>query len=670
MNGRGLLLVLLSSALLAAGGRSAAQAPPSADLRSASPAGTADSSRPAVSFEAASEGFELRSMRLDGLDVTAFVAREGAVYRYEPLADLAGGEHVVSVEYAESGAGRTAEWTFSTPLPPQTPEKAAGWSFQGEGARTVQEPVEPGGERTYRTPLSGTPHVEGSISVPDGSRRFAFNATLAQPYESSSPPTHVSVPAAVLGAKVGRVEASLGNGPVEAFAPSLLLQTVTTRRGLEVGLDTGIGSLRVYGNVDDGLPSANGVNQYRQNLYGASFAPDLGSQRLRARVVYQHAADARDPLWDRPPQAGPAEGDGGAPVSGDEPPPLPAAPMREADLVALVTEWTVAPSIGLVLKGEAAASAFTPDAEAVGQETDWAWAVSAGASPLGFSLLAGVRSVGSGFGSPANPALVAGRTITDVNVSRPFGALSLSATYAHTADSGSSTPAGPSLPEGKADTGAFTAAYTLMRSATSFSASLQLNESAAGESRSRQRNVSFNVAQPVGKWQLSLGLLGGKQEAEGFFASETTTSGATLGLSTMGEVFSLQASGGVNRSRSSLTGEVTTSWNLFAQPDVSILARRVSLTPIGVYACTRTTAGFADTDSYSYGGRLTVRTWGALRGLAFFGQALESVVDPRAEGAVRTKDRRFAAGLVVLVGGGALGPAITTQLPQVQTSLQ
>ena len=83
-------------------------------------------------------------------------------------------------------------------------------------------------------------------------------------------PAHVTPPAVVVTAKAGVVSGALGNGPVETFAPSPLLQTMSTRRGLELGLDTKDLSLRAFGNIDDGLPASTGVNEFRQTLYGVA----------------------------------------------------------------------------------------------------------------------------------------------------------------------------------------------------------------------------------------------------------------------------------------------------------------------------------------------------------------------------------------------------------------
>jgi hypothetical protein len=73
------------------------------------------------------------------------------------------------------------------------------------------------------------------------------------------------------------------------------------------------------------------------------------------------------------------------------------------------------------------------------------------------------------------------------------------------------------------------------------------------------------------------------------------------------------------------------------------------------------TGGLSDSSSWSWGGRLTLRTWGKIRGFAVWGQYLESALAPHAEDQPIVRDRRFGAGLAVLFGGGSLAPSVAQQ---------
>lgn len=629
--------------------------------------------RPAIVFRPVDPAFQLVSFRLDGVDVTALVSIVGGIHRYDPVADLAGGEHVATVEHVATGVRTLSSWRFTTPVPPPRPEVSAGWSVQGEVSRLRTEPVD--GERpvTNQTISTLAPHLEGTLSDSRSETSAGYNATWAQSYDRQNPPERVSAPAILITGKRARFKATLGNAATETFAPSLLLQTVSTRRGLELGVDGGFGDVRLYGNIDDGLPSAAGVNEFRQNLYGFGFSPNLGTQRLKLRALYQYAADVRDPLFHKPPTVAPPFGNDAAP---NDAAPAQAAffgsAPKKGQLISLSMEWTAIPSVNLVLKGETVRSAFTNDSSTQGVTADYAYAFSVSANPALFGLMAGARLVNDSFGAPANPSLIAGRRIFDLNVTRPFGSLFIAATYARTLDSGGSGARGATFapPVGHGDAASLTASYSLPRSMTSLSVSLQRNETFSQGADARQTNLSLSLGQPIGRLQVSLGLLGGRQTAAGPVPNTSDLRGATLSLSAQGAVFSLQSSLGANRNENRTTGETMTSLNAFAMPDVSLFRRMLSITPIGTWARQVTTTGLADSDSWSYGGRLTLRTWGSLRGFALYGQYLESVTAPKAEGAMRAKDRRLGAGLVILLGGGALGPTLTTQLPTPQTPLR
>jgi hypothetical protein len=703
---RGIRALLLAIAVGSASAHAQAppQPPPAAPASTAPPAGFSNVTPlgltperlPVLTFQPAAPDFRLVSFAVDGVLVTQLVSNEGGLYRYQTIANLAGGDHLASVEYVAGGSSAAAAWTFRTAAPPPRPDSAFGWSLAGEVARTQGAPVEREGPTTNQTNFTAAPHFEGTVSDPGAGVQTAFNGTLAQNVDPSSGPTHVSSPAVVVNAKAGPVTASLGNGPVETFAPSTLIQTISTRRGLELGVDTGAFSLRAFGNIDDGLPSGSGLNEFRQNLYGVSLSPHLGTDRVRFRVLYQYVEDVADPLYRVPPAIVSTFGQTAAGAPGFGSPALPgfgqpataglAAPgtstapqpaffgsePKKGNLVSFQAEFGLDPAIGAVLKAEAVRSAFTNDTTKDPVAADWAYALGLSLSPLGFNLTTGVRIVGDGFGAPANPALIAGRRIYDAALSRSFGALSLSANYAYTGDSGAAGEAASAFttPSGHADAGALTASYSFPATKTSVSVSAQENSAESAGSVNRATNLNLSIAQPVGAFQLSLGLIGGVQKTEGLSTSDAEARGATLGLSRQGTVFSLQASGGVTQSKDRLTGALTTSWNAMATPDLVLFSRAVNVTPIGSFARQVTSAGAGDSDSWSWGGRLTLRTWGGLRGLAIWGQYLETAIAQQAPGTPIVRDRRVGAGLAVLVGGGSLAPSIAQRMVSPQLGLR
>ncbi len=691
-------VLALLVALLAASATSAlGQAPPEAarggiqgipiGFAEVSPLGTAPTSRPVVSFRPLAPVFVLATFRLDGVDVTPLVAvsADGA-YSYQPLLDLAAGEHVASIEHA----GEEASWTFETPLPAQQPEASMGFSIQGESGRFHSEQSEPlEGDPSRRTVSAATAHAEGVVTDLKGNADASFNATMSQPYDSSSPPVHAATPAAILMARKGAVRIALGSFMPETFSPSLLVQTVSTRRGLELGLDAGPVVVRLYGNIDDGLPSSAGVNEYRQNLYGISLSPNLGN-RFKLRTAYQYVSDARDPLYEGAPLLPPEPGAGAAvggvatlgasgSLAAQQPLPFGSAP-RKGHLVSFQTEWLAVPSIAWSVKAEVVRSASTLDRRVQGLESDWAYAVSTTASPFGFSLLASAQVVGDAFGSPANPALVAGRKLYTLGLGRGFGPLNLSVQLNRTDDSGGAATEGTSFraPEGSADSAALTASYMVPATGSMLSLSVQGSDTTSGEISTRGRNVALNVAHPFGPLQASVGLMVGRQESAGLVTSDSETGGATVSLSLRGEVFSIQPlSFSVNRTHDPLSGQTMTVWSAFAMPDFTLLKGKLSLTPTGAWSRATATSGAipSGSESYSWGGRVTLRTWGSLRGFAVFGQYIESTLVPTAivpavEGSPRTRDRRLAAAIVVLLGGGSLGPTFLTQTATPQTPLQ
>lgn len=634
------------------------------------PTGMSQGLRPSVSFVIRHDGVRLSSLRLDGVEVTALVRREGAAHRFDPPADLAGGEHVVRVDLALDGGTRSESWTFATPLPPPRPLVSVGYSLQGEADQFHAEPASGPGPTRNTNVGSIAPHFEGSVSQASAGASAEWNATWAQSYDAQNPPVHVSPPAMAIRGRMSSVTAALGNGPAQTFAPSLLLSTVTTRRGLELGVEAPFGAFHVYGSIDDGLPSASGINQFRQNLYGASIAPALG-ERLKTRFIFQYAEDVSDPLYARPPAQVPPFGDTSGPGIPTPQPVFFGSAPKKGVLGALALEWLVLRKANAVLKADVAISDYSANSPATALAADWAWAISLAASPAGWNISAGIRNVGNGFGSPANPALVAGRRIFDASLGRAFGLLFLSASYGRTLDSGGAGSGGGtwySPPSGSGNTFSILASLSLPSTRTSFSAAFQWNENESAAQEARQKNLSLNVGQPIGTWQVSFGLLGGIQSISGPISSETRQNGATLGVMKMGTVFSAQGSVGVNRSENVSTGETMTGWNALAMPDVALFRRVLSINPMAAYSSLSSTSGLSDSDSLSWGGRLTLRTWGALKGFAIFAQYLDSRTDPKAPGVPGMHDRRFTAGLALLLGGGSLGPTLT--LPQVQAPLR
>ncbi|MEO8054630.1 MAG: hypothetical protein ABI768_05725, partial [Acidobacteriota bacterium] len=202
------------------------------------------------------------------------------------------------------------------------------------------------------------------------------------------------------------------------------------------------------------------------------------------------------------------------------------------------------------------------------------------------------------------------------------------------------------------------------------SASLQENKAESAGSTNKAANLNLSVAQPLGEFQFSLGLLGGRQETDGLYSSLAETRGATFGLSRQGNVFSVQTSAGVNQSENRLTGDVTTSLNVAITPDLALFNRMVNITPLGSWTRQTATGGLSDSSSWSWGGRLTVRTWGRIRGFALWAQYLESAMAPHAEDQPVTRDRRFGAGLAVLFGGGSLAPSVAQQTITPQLGLR
>jgi hypothetical protein len=639
------------------------------------PLGEVATVRPVITFRPAATDFTLVQMTLDGVIVTQLVTSNGGIWRFEPFVEISGGPHTVDVVYTALGVSSAVAWTFQTSAPAPHPESAFGWSFGAEVGRTHGEPVGREGPTTNATAITGVPHFEGSVNDNVAGVQTAFNGTLAQNVDPNALPQHVTPPAVVVTAKAGAVSGAVGNGPVETFAPSPLLQTMSTRRGLELGVDTKLVSMRAFGNFDDGLPAATGVNEFRQTLYGVALMPKVGTDRVKFRVLYQYVEDEKDPLFVAPPTLSPPYGDAGAagaPGAAQTQPAFYGSAPKKGQLLSFSADLVLEPTSNLMLRGEAVRSEFTSDRTSKPTQTDWAYAILLTANPLGFSLAGGVRLIGDEFGAPANPALIAGRKVYDGSLSRSFGALSLSANYAHTGDSGGagSGTTGFSTPSGRADAGALTASYSFAASRTSVSASVQENKAESAGSTNKSTNLNLSVAQPLGEFQFSLGLLGGRQETDGLSTSEAETRGATLGISRQGNVFSVQTSAGVNQSRNRLTGDLTTSLNAAITPDVALFNRMVNITPLGSWTRQTATGGLSDSSSWSWGGRLTLRTWGKIRGFAVWAQYLESAMAPAAEDQPITRDRRFGAGLAVLFGGGSLAPSVGQQTITPQLGLR
>jgi hypothetical protein len=657
------------------------------------PLGEVTTERPVITFRPAASDFTLVQMTVDGVIVTQLAADNGGIWRFEPFVELSGGPHVVEIVWTSHGVPSSGSWTFHTSPPAPRPQAALGWSFGAEAARTHIEPVGRAGPTTNATAITGVPHLEGSIKDPGAGVQTAFNGTLAQNVDPNNLPAHVTPPSVVVTAKGGMFSGAVGNGPVETFAPSPLLQTISTRRGLELGMDTKEFSLRAFGNFDDGLPSSTGVNEFRQTLYGVALMPKLGTDRVKVRVLYQYAEDGKDPFYVTSPTLAPPIGAAAAPgtmattgtlgaVGTPGTPGVPGIPgapgtpgtpatqpsfygstPRKGSLLSFSADLVLEPTTNLTLRGEAVRSEFTSDKTTKPLQDDWAYAVLLTANPAGFSFAGGMRLIGDQFGTPANPALIAGRRIYDTSLSRAFGMLSISASYAHTGDSGAagSGTTGFATPSGLADAGALTAAYSFAASRTSVSASLQENRAESAGSTNKATNLNLSVAQPLGALQFSLGLLGGRQETEGLASTEAETRGASFGVSRQGQVLSVQASAGVNQSKNRLTGELTTSVNVALTPDVALFNRMVNVTPLGSWSRQTAANVTSDASSWSWGGRLTVRTWGTIRGFAVWAQYLESALAPASEDRPITRDRRFGAGLAILFGGGSLAPSVAQQ---------
>jgi hypothetical protein len=635
---------------------------------SAAPLGDVTEAKPEISFQPTAPDFVFTALRIDGVAVTDIVVKEGDAYVYRSPLPFAGGDHTVEIDYVEGQAPSNARWTFHTTPPPPRPDTAVGWSFSGEVFRAHSEPVGREGPTTNQTLPTIAPNFQGSVTDEASKFSAGWNATYTQSYDPNNPPPHVSPPAVVLSAQKSIFKATLGNGPLETFAPSTLVQTISTRRGLELGLDSALGSLRVYSNIDDGLPSSAGVNEFRQNLYGVSVTPAIDpSGRFKFRLLWQYAEDVKDPLYNVPPELVPSFGTSGAIGPGlgapQQQPAFFGSAPKKGQLISGSVEYLVVPEANFLVKAEGVRSYYTNDSTSQPETGDWAWAVTAAASPLGFTLSAGVRDVGNFFGSPANPGLIAGRLIWDVALSRAFGALSVSATYARTNDGGAAYSTGfYQAPTGHADALAGSVSYNFESTRTGLSLTAQENRAQSAGSESKQTNLSLNVSQPVGVWQASLGLLGGRQESSGTFASTSDLRGATLGIGTQGTWFSLQTSFGYNQTKNPATGEKTTSLNAMLTPDLNFFDRVVNLTPIGTWTSQLTPGGASDTSSFSYGARLTLRTWGSLKGFGIYGQYVESQIVPKAEGVPITRDRRMSAGFAMLLGGGSLGPQIAQQI--------
>lgn len=653
------------------------------------PLGAVATIRPVITFRPAASDFTLVQMTLDGVIVTQLVSSSGGIWRFEPFIEISGGPHTVEIVWTSHGVSSSGGWTFQTTAPPPRPEAAFGWSMGAEAARTHGEPVGRAGPTTNGTSITGVPHLEGSVNDRVAGVQTAFNGTLAQNVDPKNLPQHVTPPSVVVTAKGGMFSGAAGNGPVETFAPSPLLQTVSTRRGLELGLDTREFSLRAFGNFDDGLPASTGVNEFRQTLYGVALMPKLGTDRVKFRVLYQYVQDDKDPLYVAPPALAPPVGAAASPGAGANgtlgttgTSGTPGAPAvqpvyfgstpKKGNLLSFSADLMLEPTTNLMLRGEAVRSEFTSDKTSKPLQEDWAYAILLMGNPLGFSIAGGVRLVGDEFGAPANPALIAGRKVYDGSISRAFGALSLSANYAHTTDSGGagSSGSGFTTPTGRADAGALTASYSFAASRTSLSVSAQENRVESAGSTNKATNLNLSVAQPLGAFQFSLGLLGGRQETDGLSTSEGETRGMTLGISRQGNVLSVQTSAGVNQSKNRLTGDLTTSWNVALTPDLALLNRMVNVTPLGSWTRQTGTSGLSDSSSWSWGGRLTIRTWGKIRGLAVWAQYLESAMAPAAEAQPITRDRRFGAGLAVLFGGGSLAPSLAQQTVTPQLGLR
>jgi len=116
----------------------------------------------------------------------------------------------------------------------------------------------------------------------------------------------------------------------------------------------------------DGLPSAAGVNEFRQNLYGVSITPNLDSSgRFKAPGPVAVRRGRERPALSRPPSLVPPFGAAGAYVSGDSPAqPQPAffgSTPKKGQLLSASLEYLVVPDVNFLVKAEGVRSYFTTD---------------------------------------------------------------------------------------------------------------------------------------------------------------------------------------------------------------------------------------------------------------------------------------------------------------------
>ena len=643
-----------------------------AGFASAAPLGDVTEAKPAITFQHTAPDFSFTALRVDGVAVTELVAKEGDAYVYRPPLPFAGGEHAVEIDFVEGQAPSSARWAFRTTPPPPRPDTAVGWSFSGEVSRSHAEPVGREGPTANQTLPTIAPNVQGTVTDTESKVTAGWNATYTQSYDPNNPPPHVSPPAVVLSAQKSIFKATLGNGPLETFAPSTLVQTISTRRGLELGLDSKLGSLRVYGNFDDGLPSSAGVNEFRQNLYGVSVTPMIDSTgRFKFRLLWQYAEDVKDPLYNGPPQIVPPLGD----IRRDRPRPRRASTTAAAIRVD-AEEGSADFGLGGIPRGSGGQlpSEGRRGPELFHEQLDepardrrlGLGRHSRRRVPSGSRSRQGSATSANDVGAPANPALIAGRLIWDVAISRAFGALSVSATYARTNDGGSRlldrvVPGADRARRGRRGLG-------LVQLRLLAGLGLALSDPGKPRPVGRQREqadqpLAQRLAARRRRGRRPSAFSGGARSRAAPSRSQSDLRGATLGVGTQGTFFSLQTGFGLQRDEERRHRGEDDEPERDADPRPELFQPR------------REPDADRDVDAPD-GVRRPVElelvqlrrapdapdVGGDPKGFGIYGQYVESQVVPQAEGVPITRDRRMSAGLAMLLGGGSLGPQIAQQI--------
>ena len=196
-----------------------------AGFASAAPLGDATVAKPAITFQHAAPDFSFTALRVDGVTVTELVAKEGDAYVYRPRSRSPAASTRSRSTSSRDRRRRARVRPFRTTPPPPRPDTAVGWSFSGEVSRSHAEPVGREGPTANQTLPTIAPNFQGTVTDTESKVTAGWNATYTQSYDPNNPPPHVSPPAVVLSAQKSIFKATLGNGPLETFAPSTLVQT-------------------------------------------------------------------------------------------------------------------------------------------------------------------------------------------------------------------------------------------------------------------------------------------------------------------------------------------------------------------------------------------------------------------------------------------------------------